>query len=109
MLHTNNFSMSNKWVALEQHQSDRKQFLSMTKSYFEMPPVLWYPNLILYTQFRTHFHKDDPENAALVYITAAMVQPPLIQTQDEFERFGMSVLPLREFWYYMNHCFIELR
>mmetsp|Transcript_10842 Transcript_10842/g.19304 ORF Transcript_10842/g.19304 Transcript_10842/m.19304 type:complete len:568 (-) Transcript_10842:125-1828(-) len=104
-----NFSMSNKWFPLSKHQEDRAEFMALTRSYFEMPPVLWYPPLILYTQFRTHHYKDEPSNAALVYLTASMVQPPLIQTQEEFDRFGMHVMPLREFWYYMNHCLIELR
>lgn len=109
VLHTSNFSMSNKWVSLEEHQASRKRFLGLARTYFEMPPVLWYPSLIMYTQFRTHFHKDAPGNEALVYLTASMVSPPLVQTQEEFDALGLSVLPLREFWYYMNHCFLELR
>mmetsp|Transcript_10843 Transcript_10843/g.19309 ORF Transcript_10843/g.19309 Transcript_10843/m.19309 type:complete len:558 (-) Transcript_10843:118-1791(-) len=109
VLRMSNFSMSNKWLPLAQHQEDRAQFMAMTKSYFEMPPVLWYPPLIMYTQFRHHFRKDSPSNEALVYLTASMVQPPIIQTQEEFDKFRMHVMPLREFWFYMNHCFIELK
>eukprot|EP01004_Peranema_trichophorum_P002967 NODE_1987_length_1728_cov_62.198754_g1695_i0.p1 GENE.NODE_1987_length_1728_cov_62.198754_g1695_i0~~NODE_1987_length_1728_cov_62.198754_g1695_i0.p1 ORF type:complete len:525 (-),score=91.86 NODE_1987_length_1728_cov_62.198754_g1695_i0:66-1640(-) len=108
VLRTSNFSMNNVWRPLSDHQADRKKFLELTKFYFEMPPVLWYPPLILHSQFRVYPHKDVPSNPSLVYITAGTIDHPLIRTQEEFDRFDMKSLPLREFWYYMNHCYLEL-
>eukprot|EP00667_Euglena_gracilis_P015009 EG_transcript_15583 len=52
--------------------------------------------------------KDAPGNAALVYLTAGFVAPPLVQSQANFDRLRLGALPLREFWYYASHCLVEL-
>uniref|UniRef100_A0A7S1N6I6 Uncharacterized protein n=1 Tax=Eutreptiella gymnastica TaxID=73025 RepID=A0A7S1N6I6_9EUGL len=95
---------TNKFIPLSEHLENRRRLINATKLYYEMPPILFFPPLLLHTPFRI----DKPSNLQLVHMTAALIAPPLIRTQAEFDRQSFKMMALREFWMYASAAYLGL-
>jgi len=95
------------YLSLEEHRQHRQSLLTNLSLYVEMPPLLFYPSMVTHSTF--HLPTNTPGNRVLLYLTVSTVALPLIQTQEDFERYKIRNIPMREFWFYRNPAYVELR
>eukprot|EP00993_Chasmostoma_nieuportense_P000888 NODE_1815_length_1373_cov_17.161316_g1723_i0.p1 GENE.NODE_1815_length_1373_cov_17.161316_g1723_i0~~NODE_1815_length_1373_cov_17.161316_g1723_i0.p1 ORF type:complete len:439 (-),score=105.01 NODE_1815_length_1373_cov_17.161316_g1723_i0:20-1336(-) len=112
------FHMKDKFISLEEHQANHAKLMSLTKVYYESPPILFTPAHLEYTAFG-HKPKVDtspvnyvlprPSNPLLRWMCEALIAPPIVQSESEFEHVGLAGTDAREFESYTNFGYVELR
>lgn len=118
VLMTDNFHMADRFISLEEHRRNRDELLQLMTVYWEMPPVLFVPCQMEYTQFGHTPRKDNPDHlnyvlprpshVLLKWIAEAIIAPPVVQSQAEFAAAGLKGLGKDEFLNYANFAYIEL-
>eukprot|EP00667_Euglena_gracilis_P008538 EG_transcript_8633 len=112
------FHMADKFISIEEHRANHEKLVSILDMYYETPPILFVPPHMQYTPFG---HKPTADKSSVDYVMPrqsprllkwmceAIIPPPLVQSQAEFDDVGMSNVPHTDLWFYMSLGYARFR
>jgi len=111
------FHMADQFISQEEHRANRQSLLHILDVYYESPPVLFVPTHMQYTPFG-HTPKADksgveyvmprPSVRLLRWMCDALIPPPIVQSQAEFDEAGLSNVTHPDLWFYMSLAYARL-
>eukprot|EP00668_Euglena_longa_P029488 GGOE01036837.1.p1 GENE.GGOE01036837.1~~GGOE01036837.1.p1 ORF type:complete len:497 (+),score=120.83 GGOE01036837.1:44-1534(+) len=105
------FHMADKFISIEEHKTNHEKLVGILDLYYETPPILFVPPHMQYTPFG---HKPTADKSAVEYVMPhpsvrllkwmceAIIPPPLVQSQAEFDDVGAANVSHTDLWFYMS-------